>query len=48
MKDLDTTWSHILARKLTLIRENNGMSVSELADRVEQKQPTISSILNRQ
>lgn len=48
MKDLDTTWSHIVARKLSNIRENNGMWVSELAEKIGQKQPIVSSILNRQ
>lgn len=48
MKDLDTTFSHIVSRKIAQIREQNWMPVSELAERVWQKQPTISSILNRQ
>lgn len=34
MKDLDTTWSHVVSRKLAHIKNQSGMTNNELAERV--------------
>ena len=47
MKDLETTWSHIIGRKLSKIRENNGMSLSELGSRSGLSTAYVGAILWR-
>lgn len=47
MKDLETTWSHIVWRKLSVIREDRGMSLSEIGDKTWKSTAFIGAILAR-
>lgn len=47
MKDIETTWSHIVGRKLWKIRADRNMTQADLADRVWVSQVAISRLLNR-
>lgn len=47
MKDLDTTWSHIVSRKMAQIRENRWMTTQEIADRTWLAQSNVSATLAR-
>lgn len=47
MKDLETTWSHIVARKLAKVREERGMTVQELADKIWVSNVFVSTVLAR-
>lgn len=48
MKDLETTWSHILWKKFAKIREERGMSQIELSEKIGVAQTFVSSVLWRQ
>ena len=48
MKDLETTWSHLMARKLATIRDQNGMTNAEIAKRMGVTPAYIGSVLGRQ
>lgn len=47
MKDLETTWSHIVARKLSKVREERWMTVQELADKIWVSNVFVSTVLSR-
>ena len=34
MKDLETTWSHIVSRKMANIASNRGMETKEIGERI--------------
>lgn len=48
MKDLETTWSHIIARKMANIRDQNNMTNAEIAKRIGVTPAYIGSVLGRQ
>lgn len=48
MKDLDTTWSHIVWRKLSQLRENRWLTLQELSERIWVSYVYIWSVLGRQ
>ena len=47
MKDLDATWSHLVSRKLSDLRDDRWITVTELAKRIEIPHSNISATLNR-
>lgn len=48
MKDLETTWSHLTARKLAAIRDQNNMTNAEIAKRIGVTPAYIGAVLGRQ
>ena len=47
MKDIDATWSGIVSRKLSKIREDRWFTMTEIAEKTWIAQPNISAILSR-
>ena len=47
MKDLDTTWSHIVSRKMANIASNRGMETKEIGERIWKSASFVSMLFGR-